>query len=132
MIIRRYGNRFHSVTLNFDSAAMTEVGFRRDGTREWDAEEFLADHEMIREEEITAEASDPVQDTAERTMLEALEGQVDSIHAALEDGQYLSIESRTGLDYPRTRHQRSNKGDQEFTYTLSHPLRLGIWEKRAG
>ena len=131
MIIRRYGNRFHSVALNFDSAAMTEVGFRRDGTQEWDAEDFLADHEMIREEEITAEATHAVQDAAERAMLKSLEERFHAIHAALGEDQYLSIESRTGVDYPRTRHQRSKKGDQEFTYSLSHPLKVGVWKKKA-
>ena len=42
MIIRRYSDRFHSVSLDFVPAAMTEVGFRRDGSQDWDAEEFLA------------------------------------------------------------------------------------------
>ena len=111
---------------------MTEVGFRRDGDQDWDAEEFMERYELIREEEITAEATDPVQTNAERAMLDSLEEQFNAIHASLGEDQFLSIESRTGVDYPRTRHQRSNKGDQEFTYTLSHPLRLGIWEKKSG
>ena len=58
MIIRRYGSRFHSVALDFDPAAMTEVGFRRDGEQEWDAEEFLAGHHLVREEEVIAESTD--------------------------------------------------------------------------
>ncbi|MFH1763902.1 MAG: hypothetical protein ABIF09_06900 [Gemmatimonadota bacterium] len=132
MIIRRYGNRFHSVVIDFDPAAMTEVGFRKDGKREWEAEEFLDAYQMVREEEISAEATDPVQATAERIMLDALEEKFKAVHAGLEEGQYLSIESRTGVDHPRTRHQRSKIGDQEFTYSLNHPLRLGVWEKKAG
>ena len=71
MIIRRYGNRFHSVSIDFDPAAMTEVGFRRDGEQEWDTEEFMSQHELIREEEIIAESSDVVQEKAEREMLVA-------------------------------------------------------------
>ena len=130
MIIRRYGNRFHSVSLNFDPAAMTEVGFRRDGTQEWDAEEFLAGHEMVREEEIMAEASDAVQEAAERVMLSNLEALVKKALAALEDGQLLSIESKAGVDHPRTRYDRPTTGDREFTYTLDKPLRVGIWVKK--
>jgi hypothetical protein len=130
MIIRRYGTRFHSVSLDFDPAAMTEVGFRRDGEREWAAEEFLADHEMVREEEIMAEFTDPVQEAAERMMLDALEEKVNTIHDALGEGQYLSVESKTGVDYPRTRYDRPTTGDKAFTYTLDRPLRLGIWQKK--
>jgi hypothetical protein len=130
MIIRRYGNRFHSVSLDFDPAAMTEVGFRRDGTQEWDAEEFLAGHEMVREEEIMAQASDAVQEAAEREMLSNLEALVKKALAALEDGQLLSIESKAGVDHPRTRYDRPTTGDREFTYTLDKPLRVGIWVKK--
>lgn len=130
MIIRRYGNRFHSVTLDFDPAAMTEVGFRRDGRQEWSAEDFLDAYEMVREEEIIAEATDPVQERAERSMLEALEDRFNAIHEGLEEGQYLSIESKAGVDHPRTRYDRVTKGDREFTYTLDRPLRLGIWQKK--
>ncbi len=130
MIIRRYGNRFQSVSLDFDPAAMTEVGFRRDGSQEWDAEEFLAGHEMIREVEIIAEASDAVQEAAERVMLANLEQKVNDVLATLEEGQFLSIESKTGVDYPRTRYYRPTTGDREFTYTLDKPLRLGVWAKK--
>jgi hypothetical protein len=130
MIIRRYGNRFHSVSLDFDPAAMTEVGFRKDGVQEWEAGEFLAAHRLAREVEIIAESSDPVQEKAEREMLEALEARFNEIHGALEEGQYLGIESKTGVDYPRTRYARPTTGNREFTYTMDRPLRLGIWEKR--
>jgi hypothetical protein len=130
MIIRRYGNRFHSVALDFDPAAMTEVGFRRDGEKEWPADEFLAEHEMVREEEIIAESTDPVQEKAERIMLETLEDRFNMIHEALEEGQFLSIESKAGVDHPRTRYDRVTKGDREFTYTLDRPLRLGVWQKK--
>lgn len=130
MIIRRYGSRFHSVALNFDPAAMTEVGFRRDGEKEWEAEEFLEQHEMIREEEIIAEATHPVQDTAERSMLEALEDRFNEIYRSLDEGQLLSVESKTGPEYPRTRYDRSLTGEKEFTYTLDKPLRLGIWARK--
>jgi len=132
MIIRRYGNRFHSVVLDFNAAAMTEVGFRRDREQEWEVGEFTDQYRMVREEEIIAEATDSVQEGAERAMLEALEQKFNAIYAALEEGQYLSVESKTGVEYPRTRYDRSTKGDHDFTYTLDRPLRLGIWEKKPG
>ena len=131
MIIRRYGSRFHSVSLDFDPAAMTEVGFRRDGKQEWDAEEFLAGYQMVKEEEVITESTNAVQEAAERTMLEALEEKVLAIHDSLTDGQFLSVESKTGVDHPRTRYGRTTTGDREFTYTLDRPLRLGIWEQKA-
>ena len=130
MIIRRYGNRVHSVSLNFDPAAMTEVGFHRDGQMERDLGEFLDEHQMVREVEIIAEASDPVQEKSEREMLQKLAAQANELHDSLEEGQYLAIESKAGVDYPRTRYNRSTTGDREFTYTLDRPLRLGIWERR--
>lgn len=130
MIIRRYGNRFHSVELDFDPAAMTEVGFRRDGQKEWDTDEFLATYELVREEDVIAAATDVVQDTAERTMLGILKDKVFALHDALEDGQFLSIESKVGVDYPRTRYDRPTIGDKAFTYTLDRPLRVGIWTKK--
>ena len=130
MIIRRYGNRYHSVTLDFDPAAMTEVGFRRDHENDWDAEEFDSEYEMVREEHIIADATDTVQEKAERGMLVALEEQFNAVYATLEDGQLLSILSKSGVDYPRTRYDRSTLGEKDFTYTLDQPLRLGIWAKR--
>lgn len=130
MIIRRYGTRFHSVTRDFDPAAMTEVGFRRNGEQEWGVEDFEAEYELVREEEIIADATDPVQEKAERGMLVVLEERFDAILASLEDGQLLSVESKSGVDYPRTRYERSTKGGQDFTYTLDRPLRLGVWAKK--
>ena len=85
---------------------------------------------MIREEEITAEASNVVQEAAERVMLEVLEERFKAVLATLEEGQFLSIQSKTGVDYPRTRYDRTTKGDREFTYGLDRPLRLGVWAKR--
>jgi hypothetical protein len=130
MIIRRYGTRIHSVTHDFDPAAMTEVGFRRDGQREWNAEEFESEYVLLREAEITSEATHSVQEKAERAMLKLLEERLKEVRATLDDGHLLSVESKSGIDYPRTRYDRSTRGEQDFTYTLDRPLRLGIWGKR--
>jgi len=130
MIIRRYGTRYHSVTLDFDPAAMTEVGFRRDNEQQWTVADFEDQYELVREEELIADATDTVQEQAERKMLVALKGLFDPVHDSLDEGQLLSIQSERGVDYPRTRYDRSTKGEQDFTYTLDRPLRLGIWAKR--
>ena len=130
MIIRRYGTRIHSVSHDFDPAAMTEVGFRRDGEREWSVEEFEAAFTMIREAEIIAEATHAVQERAEREMLETLEQRLEEVRATLDEGHLISVESKAGVDYPRTRYDRSTKGEQDFTYTLDRPLRLAVWAPR--
>lgn len=130
MIIRRYGKHIHSVSLDFDPVAMTEVGFRRNGGQEWDAEDFDAEYELVREADIIADATHEVQAKAERAMLTELEDRFNEVYATLEDGQLLSVESKSGVDYPRTRYDRSARGGQDFTYTLDQPLRLGVWAKR--
>ena len=130
MIIRRYGTRYHSVTLDFDPAAMTEVGFRRDNEQQWTVADFEDQYELVREEEIIADGTDPVQEQAERKMLVALKDLFDPIYDSIEEGQLLSIQNERGVDHPRTRYVRSTKGEQDFTYTMDRPLRLGIWAKR--
>ena len=131
MIIRRYGDSYHSVTLDFDPAAMTEVGFRRDNEQQWDVGDFEGQYELVREESIISEATHAVQERAERLMLEALEERFHEVYATLEEDHLLCIHSERGKDHPRTRYDRITKGDQDFTYTLDRPLRLGIWRKRA-
>jgi hypothetical protein len=130
MIIRRYGSRFHSVSLAFDPAAMTEVGFRRDNEKQWDVAEFEAQYELLREEEIIADGTSAVQAEAEKKLLVALKERFDAVSATVEEGQLLSVQSKSGVDYPRTRYDRSTKGEQDFTYTMDRPLKLGIWAKR--
>ena len=42
MILRRYGSSLHSVAPNFDSKALTEIGFRKDNERSEARDEFEA------------------------------------------------------------------------------------------
>jgi hypothetical protein len=130
-MVRRYGSRVEVVEPDFKAEAMTEVGFRRTGERRWDLAEFLDEYAMVRGVEINAEFTDVVQDTAERGMLKALMDKLAGIQDALRSDEILSVESEVGKDYPRTRYDRTTTGDQEFTYTLDRPLRLGIFKKRA-
>ena len=129
MIIRRYGKTIASVDADFDPAAMTEVGFRRN--REWEMaiDEFLDHHKMVETHEIDGTGTDVVQDKAERALLANLLEQLEAIHDGMGEGQMLAIESKTGVDYPRTRYERTTLGEQAFTYSIDRPLKVGIWEK---
>jgi hypothetical protein len=118
------------VEINFDPAALTEVGFRRNAQREWEVADFTEEYELVGVEEVTAEATHLVQDTAERAMLDLLEERVRQIHDALEEGSLLSVESQPGGDHPRTRYDRTTKGEREFTYSLDRPLKVGIWVRK--
>ena len=95
-----------------------------------DLGEFLDHYHMVRSEEITAEGTDVVQEKAEKALLENLKAEFDKVYATVEEGQFLSIESKSGVDYPRTRYDRTTLGDRPFVYTIDRPLRLGIFEKR--
>lgn len=129
-MVRRFGKRVETVEPDFRAEAMTEVGFRRTGERKWALDEFLDEYAMVRGVEITAEATDEVQERAEKAMLQSLRDKLQGIIDALQPHEVLSVESEVGHDYPRTRYERSSKGGQEFTYSLDRPLRVGIFRKR--
>ena len=129
-IVRRYGKRVETVEPDFRAEAMTEVGFRRTREKRWALDEFLDEYSMVRQVEITAEATDEIQERAEKRMLRSLGDKLQGIMDALKPDEVLSVESEVGRDYPRTRYERSSKGGQDFTYTLDRPLRVGIFRKR--
>ena len=72
MILRKYGKSYHSVTPNFDSRAMTEIGFQKSGEQTLEVPEFEAVYERLEGRELTAVAEGTVQDQVEKDMLEAL------------------------------------------------------------
>lgn len=47
MILRKYGTTYHSVTPNFDSRAMTEVGFLKSGERSLPADELAEQFDAV-------------------------------------------------------------------------------------
>jgi hypothetical protein len=130
-IVRRFGKRVETVEPDFRAEAMTEVGFRRTGEAKWSLDEFLDEYALARQVELTAEATDEVQERAEKAMLQSLGDKLQGVLNALKPDELLSVESEVGKDYPRTRYERSSKGEQEFTYSLDRPLRIGIFRKRA-
>ena len=109
MILKRYGETVQSVELNFDSRAMTEIGFRRDRKLSMPSEEFAERYEAVETFEFTADADGVVQDEAERAVLSDLEEQVRALEGKLGESQVVLIESAQGVDYPKTRDRSGTR-----------------------
>ena len=136
MIIRRYGTTVSSVTPVFQSRALTEIGFRRDGALSIPAEEFHARYARVEAREITAEAEGSVQDEVEAAVLQRLEEQLMQLASSLPEGSVLLIESEAGVDYPKTREKKKNvvvEGENrlQFQWWIDPPLRVGVYRSSA-
>ncbi len=134
MIFRRYGNAYHSVELNFDSKALSEIGFRRDRNESIAAEDFER-FEKGRTHELVAEAEGSVQDETERVLLDRLAEQLLAIDRNLGEDQVLVIDNDQGNDWPKTKQKTSNVivgGENKlyFNYTMGPPLRATVWTRR--
>lgn len=132
MILRRYGKKILSVRPNFDSRAMTEIGFVRDGEVELAVEEFEERYTRKDGREFTAQARGGVQGEVEDSVLASLQEQVTALEAELDTGAVLLIENEQGVDQPKTRGaQTTTVVESEnrfvFEYTIDPPLRLGIF-----
>jgi hypothetical protein len=135
MIARRYGNSIHSVELNFDSKALTEIGFRRDRVFSESEEGFREAYALVETYDLAAEAAGDVQDEVEQKAIADLERQVRDIEARLAEGDLLLVESEQGVDYPKTRTDQKNvlvEGENRlhFTIRVDPPLRLGRYRKQ--
>ena len=103
MILRRYGTALQSVELNFDSKAMTEIGFRRDQELSISHEQFQQSYSRSQSHELTANTEGYVQDEVERTALKELESRIRELESQLAKDAVLGVESEQGVDYPKTR-----------------------------
>ena len=135
MIAKRYGSKVHSVTPNFDSRAMNEIGFRRDNEWSEGADDFFDSFEKLETHELTAAAEGAVQSDAEEKLLETLEAQLEAVAKTVGDDAVLMIESEQGVDYPKTRHTQTNQvvGNENrlyFRFTVEPPLRVAVYRKR--
>lgn len=136
MILKRYGDKLHSVRPNFDANAMTEVSFMRDKDTTFSLEEFEAQYELSEERELTATSEGHVKSLAEHTALHYLEEQVLDLEGQLGEHAVLVVENATGAHAPKTRStQRTlvEEGENRlhFTFTIEPPLQLGIYRRRS-
>ena len=135
MIFRKYGHTYHSVTPNFDSRAMTEVGFQKSGVESLPTAEFEEKYERADGRELVAVAEGDVQDQVEQEMLTSLQDQLLELERSAGDGAVVVIESEQGRDHPKTREKQTTKvvgSDNRlyFQWTIDPPLRVGIYRQR--
>ena len=135
MIVRKYGSSVHTVDLDFDSKALTEIRFRKDGQESWPTDEFMGGHERVRGHELAGSAEGWVQDEVEQVLLKDLDAQVRSLVAGLAAGEHLMIESEQGTDYPKTTTKQKTvtiEGENKFHFTssLQPPLRVAVYRKK--
>lgn len=135
MILRRYGNNINSVTPNFDSRAMTEIGFTRSGELTLPANEFAESYERVDGRELSAESSGEVQGDVEDRVLHELQSQLEQLDRELGDGHVLLIENVTGQDQAKTRGAQSTRVVEganrlNFQYSIDPPLRVGIYRRK--
>ena len=128
MILKRYGNSFHSVSTDFDSRAMTEIGFRRDRVSSIPVEEFEAGYERVEQRAMTAETAGEVQDEAEQALLSDLLAQVEAFASELNEGEYLVLDNDAD-DYPKTRDEKKpvivdGQNQIHFVWRVDPPLRM--------
>ena len=135
MIARRYGTKINSVEPNFDSRAMTEIGFRRNHDWSMDANEFFETYEKVQTHELTAAAEGETQGEVEETLLRSLQDQLRAVERATGD-DVVVIESEQGTDYPKTRHTSTTRVVEAvnrlyFRFTIDPPLRVAVYRKRS-
>jgi hypothetical protein len=136
MIFRRYGTTYRSVDPNFQSAALNEIGFRRDGERVLSDEEFDAAYEHMVTHELVSEAEGSVQDHTEQLLLDRLEERLLELESGLDPDCVLVIENSDGPDYPKTKQQTRNvvvdgENRLHFRYAVAPPLRVGVYGTRS-
>jgi len=136
MILRRYGAKFESVDVSFDSLALNEVSFRRDRDTSLPAEEVEASFETVSTHELVAEADGNVQDETEQALLDRLAAQIDELLQDVGEGEVLVVENEQGHDWPKTRQKTSNvivdgENRLHFHYTIAPPLRISVRRRKS-
>lgn len=134
MIFRQYGTAYHSVEPDFDSKALSEVGFRRNRQVQIPTEEFDARYERVAGHELEATAEGWVHDHVEQAALDDLESDLADIVAELGENEVLVVESG-GVEQAKTRAVQKNmvvEGENRlhFTVRVDPPLRLGVFRER--
>jgi len=135
MIFRQYGRAYHSVDPNFDSKALSEVGFRRNHARSIPVDELGSRFEEIERVELDAAVEGDVQDETEQALLNELEARLDEVVARLPEGGVVVVENEQGHDYPKTRQKITTveaglENRLHFHYTIAPPLRVTAYRPK--
>lgn len=135
MILRRYGTSVQSVELNFDPAAMTEIGFRRDREVTIPTEEFESGWEKVEERAFAPSAEGRVQIETDRALLLELESEIRAMEEGLGEGEALFVENEQGRDYPKVSDTQrklveGHRNVLHFSARVHPPLRMGRYRKR--
>lgn len=137
MILRRVGSRMQPVVPDFDPRALTEITFRPGAGPALQAADFDERYTRVGGRELSTEADGMVQGEAEEALVRGLEEKLRQLEASLGPGEVLVIESRPGVDYPKTRERTENviiEGENRlhFYWRVEPPLRVGIFRPRNG
>ena len=135
MIVKRFGKKVESVRPNFDSRAMTEIGFMRDSEYSESAETFFTLYDKRELHDLTAATEGEVQGEAEDALLASLEEQLLAAEKSAPEDGVLFIESEQGVDYPKTRHTQTTTVVEganrlHFRFTIDPPLRVAVYHRR--
>lgn len=131
MILKRYGSSYHSVVPNFNPAAMTEIGFRRDQVFSVSVDDFETRYQKASQSDLVAEADAVVQRDAERAVLEDLERALERAVEGLGDGEVVVILNDKD-DHPKTRERREStivEGENRFHFHwwVDPPLKVAVY-----
>ena len=134
MIVRQYGANIESVETAFDSNALNEIAFRKIRAFTMSADEFQARYVPVQEYSLTSDAEGHVHGETEQALLDGLEAQIGEIQGVLEEGEVLMVDSRQGVDYPKTRGRQKNvivEGENRlyFYASVDPPLRIVRYRK---
>ncbi len=134
MIVRQYGEKVESVGVAFDPRALNEITFRRDHAFSIPTEDFHAAYQPVEEYSLTSEAEGHVHGDTEQDLLDLLEAKIREIEEGLAEDEVLMVESRQGVDYPKTRGRQKNvvvKGENRlyFYASVDPPLRIVRYRK---
>jgi len=136
MILRRYGNAYHSVDPAFKPAALAEIGFRRNRAFSVAVAEFDESHAQVAVRDLEAKAEGGVQREVEAELLAHLEQALLDEAGQLADGRALVILNNRDA-WPKTRERREapTDGDDDriqFHWWVAPPLRVGVYGRRGG
>jgi hypothetical protein len=131
MILKRYGNHYHSVETNFNPTAMTEIGFQRDRAFSIAADELESGYAEVSRQELGAEADARVQGEAERRVLEELEASLGKVVAGLAEGEVLVVLNERD-DHPKTRERKESVAEAgetrlHFHWWVDPPLKVAVF-----